>query len=118
MQYNHSIFKPIRTLFNTRTTHYSQGTKSTTRNQIKQQVYTKSRSQLTQKKMHIQSHYYVPNSRAKITSKLHKVLQEKVSQKHKKVTHNFEVNFSMNLHFTSKHQVSTIMSQKKKSHKS
>jgi hypothetical protein len=56
----------------------------------------------------------VPNPRAKITSKLHKVLQEKVSQKHKKVAHNFEVNFSMNLHFTSKHQVSTIMSQKKK----
>jgi hypothetical protein len=58
------------------------------------------------------AYYYVPNSRAKINSKLHKVLQEKVSQKYKKVAHNFEVNFSMSLHFTSKHQVSTIISQR------
>jgi hypothetical protein len=76
MQYNHSIFKPIHTLFNTRTTPYSQGTKSITRSQIKQQVYTKSRSQFSQKK-HIQSHYYVPNSRAKATSKFHKVSYKK-----------------------------------------
>jgi hypothetical protein len=59
MQYNHSISKPICTLFDTKNTHYSHSTKSMIRNQTKQQVYTKSRSQLT-KNMHIQSHYYVP----------------------------------------------------------
>jgi len=64
------------------------------------------------KKMYIQSHYYVPNSRAKITSKSHKVLQEKVSQKHKKVTHNFEVNFRMNLHFTSKPSINNYEPKK------
>jgi hypothetical protein len=54
----------------------------------------------------------VLKSRAKTSSKLYKVLQEKVSQKHKKIAHDFEVTFSMSLHFTNKHQVSTIMSQK------
>jgi hypothetical protein len=86
--------------------------KSTTRKRIKQQVYTKSRSQLTQKKcitkVTIMSQLQEPKS----LQNLHKILQEKVNQKHKKVAHNFEANFSMNLHFTSKHRVPTIMSQK------
>jgi hypothetical protein len=56
-------------------------------------------------KIHVPSHNYVSNSKSKITSKLHKVLQEKVSQKHKNITHILEVNFGMEPH--SKGQVSS-----------
>jgi hypothetical protein len=67
MQYNHSISKPICTLFDTRNTHYSHSTKSMIRNQTKQQVYTKSRGQFTQK-THIHDHNYAPKFKDKNTS--------------------------------------------------
>jgi hypothetical protein len=51
-----------------------------------------------QKKIHVQSHNYVSNSRSKIASKLHKVLQGKVNQKHQNVTPIPEVNFGMKPH--------------------
>jgi hypothetical protein len=93
MQYDHSIFKPICTLFNTRNTHYSQGEGSITR--TANMYYKEAKSP---QEWHIWSHIYMPKSKFKITSKFPKVLRKESEPKVGNVTHNLEVDFSMNSH--------------------